>query len=97
MACDGMRVRLHLHRIRVVDVVTDLPERLEVVIQDLRSVVPCPWCGFKTTKVHETRRVKINDVPRGARRSPSYGCGVASSAPTAASATRRATRRSPAR
>lgn len=68
MACDSMRVRLHLHRIRVVDVVTDLPERLEVVIRDLRSVVRCPWCGFKTAKVHETRRVKIKDVPRGRQR-----------------------------
>jgi transposase len=68
LACDSMRVRLHLHRIRVVDVVTDLPERLEVVIRDLRSVVRCPWCGFKTAKVHETRRVKIKDVPRGRQR-----------------------------
>jgi hypothetical protein len=42
----------------------DLPDRLEVLIKDLRSVVRCPWCGFKTTKVHETRRVKVKDVER---------------------------------
>jgi transposase len=62
---DSMTVRLHLYRIRVVDILVDLPERLEVVIRDLRSVVRCPWCGFKTTKVHETRRVRVRDVPRG--------------------------------
>jgi transposase len=60
-----MTVRLHLYRIRVVEVLVDFPERLEVVVKDLRSVVRCPWCGFKTSKVHETRRVRIKDVPRG--------------------------------
>jgi transposase len=63
-----MRVRLHLYRFRVIEVLTDLPERLEVVIRDFRSVVRCPFCGFKTTKVHETRRVKVTDVPRGSQR-----------------------------
>ena len=63
-----MRVRLHLYRIRVLEVLVDLPERLEVVIRDLRSVVRCPHCQFKTTKVHETRRVKVKDVPRGPQR-----------------------------
>jgi transposase len=60
---DSMTVRLKLQRIRVVEVVTDLRERLEVVVTDLRSVVRCPWCGFKTSKVHDTRRVKIKDLP----------------------------------
>jgi transposase len=68
LAPDSMRVRLHLYRIRVVEVVIDLPERLDVVIRDLRSVVRCPFCGFKTTKVHDTRRVKLRDVPRGAQK-----------------------------
>ncbi|MQB02132.1 MAG: hypothetical protein GEU78_18085, partial [Actinobacteria bacterium] len=68
MSPDSMRVRLHLFRIRVVEVVVDLPERLEVVIRDLRSVVRCPWCGFKTSKVHDTKRIKVTDVPRGAQR-----------------------------
>ncbi|MBK5229524.1 MAG: hypothetical protein JJE05_13590 [Actinobacteria bacterium] len=54
------------------------PERVEVVIRDLRLVVRCPWCGFKTTKVHETRRVRVKDLPvdgpaRGAR-TTSAGC-----------------------
>ncbi|MQB02346.1 MAG: hypothetical protein GEU78_19330, partial [Actinobacteria bacterium] len=59
------RVRLHLQRIRVVEVLVDLPERLEVLVRDLRPVVRCPFCAFKTTKVHETRRVRVKDVPRG--------------------------------
>ncbi len=64
---DSMTVRLHLQRMRVVEVLVDLPERLEVAIRDLRSVVRCAWCGFKTSNVHETRRVKIKDLPQGGR------------------------------
>jgi transposase len=60
---DSMTVRLKLNRIRVVEVVTDLTERLEVVVADLRSVVTCPSCGLKTSKVHDARRVKIKDLP----------------------------------
>lgn len=65
---DSMTVRLHIYRIRVIGVLTDLPDRLEVVIRDLRSVVKCPWCGFKTTKIHETRRVKVKDLDVSGRR-----------------------------
>jgi transposase len=68
LAPDSMRVRLHLYRIRVVEVLVDLPERLEVVVRDLRSVVRCPWCGLKTSKIHEMRRTKVKDVPRGRQR-----------------------------
>jgi transposase-like protein len=60
---DSMTVRLKLKRIRVVEVVTDVTEQLEVVVADLRSVVTCPSCGLKTSKVHDTRRVKIKDLP----------------------------------
>lgn len=63
MSPDSMTVCLHLYRIRVVEVLVDLPERLEVVVRDLRSVVRCPFCGFKTTRVHETRCVKVKDLP----------------------------------
>jgi transposase len=64
---DSMTVRLHLYRIRVVEVLIDLPERLEVLVRDLRSVVRCPWCGFKTSKVHETRRMRVKDLPSDGR------------------------------
>ncbi len=61
MTPDSMTVRLHLHRICVVEVVTDLPERLEVLVR-------YPYCGLRTTKVHETRRVRVKDVPRGVQK-----------------------------
>lgn len=63
MAPDCMTTRLHLRRMRVVEVAVDEPDRLEVVVADLRSVVRCPACGFATTKVHETRRTRVRDVP----------------------------------
>ena len=44
-----MRVRLHLRRIRVVGVLVDVIERLVVEIVDVRRVVHCPHCGFKTS------------------------------------------------
>ena len=65
---DSMTVRLHPYRIRVVDVLVDVPERLEVLVTDLRSVVRCPFCGFKTNQVHEIRRAKVKDLPRGDQR-----------------------------
>ncbi|MEO8323891.1 MAG: ISL3 family transposase [Actinomycetota bacterium] len=52
----------------MVEVTADLPERLEVVIKDARSVVRCPFCGFKTDKVHETKRVRIKDLPMNGRK-----------------------------
>lgn len=58
-----MTVRLKLRRIRVVGVISDETERLEVSVQDLRSVLKCPWCGLKTTKVHDVRRVRVSDLP----------------------------------
>ena len=61
MTPDSMTVRLKLRRIRVVEVVTDLSEQLDVTVKDLRS--GCPWCGFKTTNVHDVRRVRVSDLP----------------------------------
>jgi transposase len=40
-------------------------ERLEVEVADTRKVVRCPFCGFKTSRVHETRRVVVQDLPLG--------------------------------
>lgn len=63
MSPDAMTVRLHLRRIRVVAVVVDLIERLVVEVADLRRVVRCPHCGFKTTRVHDQRRLRVRDLP----------------------------------
>lgn len=67
MSPDAMSVRLHLRRIRVVAVLVDLIERLVVEVVDLRRVVRCPWCGFKTTRVHDTRRLRVCDLPTRGR------------------------------
>ncbi len=67
MSPDAMTVRLHLRRIRVVEVAADLPERLEVVVEDIRRVVRCPHCGFVTASVHDRRRVRVRDVSFGGR------------------------------
>ena len=67
MEPDAMRVRLHLRRIRVVAVVVDLIERLVVEIADVRRVVRCPDCGFKTARVHDQRRLRIRDLPTQGR------------------------------
>lgn len=45
----------------------DEPDRLEVLVCDVRSVVRCPHCGHATADVHETRRVRVRDIPQGRR------------------------------
>jgi transposase len=62
-----MTVRLHLRRLRVLGVSVDVPERLEVVVEDVRSVVRCPHCGFKTRTVHDRRRIRVTDLTYGGR------------------------------
>jgi transposase len=63
-----MRVRLHLRLIRVLTVLVDTPSRLEVEVASTRSWSRCPFCGFKTRMVHDTRRRKIRDLPVSGRR-----------------------------
>ncbi len=67
MASDQMSVRLHLKRIKVLEVVVDDPFELRIVVADIRSVVRCPSCGHKTAKVHDTRDVVVRDVEFGGR------------------------------
>lgn len=68
MEPDRMSVRLHLRRIRVVAVVVDLIERLIVEVVDVRRVVRCPHCGFKTGKVHDRKRFGVHDLLTQGRR-----------------------------
>ncbi len=65
MAADGMTVRLHLKRFKVVRVVTDEIDELVIEVAGTRTVLRCPACGHKTKTVHETRRVLVRDVPLG--------------------------------
>jgi hypothetical protein len=46
-----MAVRLHLRRMRVIRVAADEPDRLEVVVADLRTLVRCPACGYRTRTI----------------------------------------------
>jgi hypothetical protein len=64
-ATDGMTIRLHLGHMRVVRVVEDQIDKLVVEVADTRRLVWCPACGYNTSKVHETRRVEIRDLPLG--------------------------------
>ena len=68
MAPDSMRVRLHLRLIRVLTVVVDTVDRLDVEVASTRSWSRCPHCGFKTRTVHDRRRRKIRDLPVSGRR-----------------------------
>ncbi|MGH8872190.1 MAG: transposase [Acidimicrobiia bacterium] len=67
MSLDAMSLRLHLRRIRVIAVLVDLIEHLVVEIVDVRRVVRCPHCGFKTARVHDTRRLRVCDLPSRGR------------------------------
>jgi zinc-finger of transposase IS204/IS1001/IS1096/IS1165 len=60
-----MAIRLHISRMRVVQVVEDEINKLVIEMADTRRVVRWQACGYKTSKVHETRRVEIRDLPLG--------------------------------
>jgi transposase len=66
-ALDAMTIRLHLRGMRVREVVEDLPERLVVAVVAISSVIRCSACGFKTNRVHATRKVKVADLPVSGR------------------------------
>ena len=68
MAPDTMRVRLHLRLIRVLTVLVDTTNRLEIEVASPRSWSRCPFCGFKCRTVHDRRRRKIRDLPVLGRR-----------------------------
>lgn len=67
MSPDVMTIRLHLGRVRVVQVLVDVIEQLVVVVADGRRVVRCPYCGFATGRVHDRRRVTVHDLPTEGR------------------------------
>ena len=81
MEPDRMSVRLHLRRIRVVAVLVDVIERLVVEVADTRRVVRCPYCGFRTVRVHDRRRFGVKDLPAHGRPTTltwarrRFGCG----------------------
>ena len=68
MACDVMRVRLHLRQIRVVEVLLDTPTVLRVRVESAVSRPRCPHCGFKCHRVHDTREREVRDLEVSGRR-----------------------------
>jgi DNA-directed RNA polymerase subunit RPC12/RpoP len=74
-----MSVRLHLRRIRVIAVLVDVIEKLVVEIADTSRVVRCPHCGFKTARVHDSRRFRVRDLPTRGR--PPRWCGCVAGSP----------------
>ena len=61
-APDSMTIRLHLHGIRVLDVVEDLPERVVIAVALIASVIRCSACGRKTRRVHQTTPTRVRDL-----------------------------------
>ena len=63
MSPDAMTARLHLRRIRVLEVLVDLVEELVLAIGDLRRVVRRRCCGFTTASAHDRRCYQVCDLP----------------------------------
>ncbi|WP_420622601.1 ISL3 family transposase [Candidatus Poriferisodalis sp.] len=62
MARDVISVRLWLPRIRVLGVVVDAPERLEVRVASTVLRPRCPDCGTACSRVHDRRDNKVRDL-----------------------------------
>ena len=73
MATDVMRVRLHLRRIRVLEVLVDTPDVLRVRVESTETRLRCPYCGFKCHRVHDTGE---RDVRDSGGVGPSHDVGV---------------------
>ena len=68
MACDVVRVRLHLRRVRVLGVLADAPDVLRVGVESASRRLRCPHCGFKCHRVHDTRDKQVRDLEVSGRR-----------------------------
>ena len=68
MACDVMRVRLHLRQVRVLAVVVDTAEELRVRVESTVRRLRCPHWGFKCHRVHDTRERAVRDLEVSGRR-----------------------------
>ena len=65
---DLMSVRLHLAGVRVLGVVVDTVDRLEVRVASAREWSRCPHCGFRCTKVWDRRAKRVRDLEVSGRR-----------------------------
>ena len=74
---DVMSVGLHLSGVRVLGVLVDSVDRLEVEVESSREWSRCPQCGFRCHKVWDRRAKRVRDL--GGER-PANDVGVASAA-----------------
>ena len=65
---DVMSVRLHLSGVRVVEVLVDSVDRLEVEVESARGWSRCPQCGFRCSRVWDRRAKRIRDLEVSGRR-----------------------------
>ena len=65
---DVMCVRLHLSGVRVMRVLVDSVERLEVEVESTREWSRCRHCGFRCFRVWDRRRKRVRDLEVSGRR-----------------------------
>lgn len=61
MANDFMHVGLHLHQIRVLELLTNKPEVLRVRVESTLARPSCSDCGFQWQQMHEMRERRVRD------------------------------------
>ena len=72
---DVMSVGLHLSGVRVLGVLVDSVDRLEVEVESSREWSRCPQCGFRCHKVWDRRAKRVRDLGVSGRRT-TLVCGV---------------------
>ena len=65
---DVMSVGLHLSGVRVLGVLVDSVDRLEVEVESSREWSRCPQCGFRCHKVWDRRAKRVRDLGVSGRR-----------------------------
>ena len=65
---DVMSVRLHLSGVRVLGVLVDSVDRLEVEVESTRGWSRCPHCGFRCYRVWDRRAKRVPDLDVSGRR-----------------------------
>ena len=84
---DVMSVRLLLSGVRVLGVLVDSVDRLEVEVESAREWSRCPHCGFKCVKVWDRRAKRVRDLEVSGRRTTlvwrrrRFACGNWGTAP----------------
>ena len=62
MAADSIRLRLHLSQVRVIGVMEETPEKLDIAVESTTPTCRCPECGARCVRVHDRRLRKIRDL-----------------------------------